>query len=175
MERTRDVLPAGRRQRREIECNHKVVQCVTRPTGHRFDRRSPSVGEAGETGFCQAVNRGPNDHFLLYPDLSSLSYFARKQSRISLESSLAMVKPSAERLHPFSPGGFSGFSDDHFYPSQLAGWKCSRTQARNFVQVNRLWWHIAERFLYSTFYVEEEWRVQGFIDTVELNSNLALC
>ena len=94
---------------------------------------------------------------------------------ISLESSLAMVKPSVEHLHPFSPGRFSGFSDDHFYPSQLAKWKCSRTQARNFVQVNRLWWRIAERFLYSTFYVEEEWRVQRFIDTVELNSNLALC
>jgi hypothetical protein len=45
--------------------------------------------------------------------------------------------------------------------------------AYNFVQVNRLWWGIAERFLYSALYVEKEWRVQRFIDTVKLNPNLA--
>ena len=84
-----------------------------------------------------------------------------------------MVKPSVEHLHPFFPGGFSGFNDNHFYPSQLAKWKCSRTLARNFVQVNRLWWGIAERFLYSAFYLEEEWRAQKFIDTIKLNPNLA--
>jgi hypothetical protein len=45
--------------------------------------------------------------------------------------------------------------------------------AHSFVQVNRLWRGIAERFLYSAFYVEEEWRVQRFIDTVKLNPNFA--
>ena len=45
--------------------------------------------------------------------------------------------------------------------------------AHNLVQVNRLWRGIAERFLYSAFYVEEEWRVQRFIDTIKSNSTLA--
>jgi len=92
---------------------------------------------------------------------------------ISLESNLAMVRPSSERLYPFFPGGFSGFSDKHFYSSQLAIWKHSNRVALNFVQVNRLWRGIAERFLYSALYVEEEWRVQRFIDTVKQNPNLA--
>ena len=41
------------------------------------------------------------------------------------------------------------------------------------MQVNRLWWGIAERFLYSAFYVEEEWWVKRFLDTIKLNPNLA--
>ena len=45
--------------------------------------------------------------------------------------------------------------------------------AHNFVQVNHLWRGIAERFLYSALYVEEEWRLQRFIDTVKQNPNLA--
>jgi hypothetical protein len=92
---------------------------------------------------------------------------------ISLENNLAMVEPSSERLYPFFPGSFSGFGDGYFYSSQLAIWKRSKEIARNFVQVNRLWRGIAERFLYSAFYVEEEWRVQRFIDTVKLNPNLS--
>jgi hypothetical protein len=92
---------------------------------------------------------------------------------ISLEINLAMVKPSSESLHPFFPGGVPGFSDEYFYYSQLAKWKCSITVAHNLVQVNRLWRGIAEQFLYSAFYVEEAWRVQRFIDTIKLNPNLA--
>ena len=88
---------------------------------------------------------------------------------ISLESNLAMVGPSLERLYPFFPGAFCGFDDRYFY----AVWKHSQMLAHNFVQVNRLWCSIAERFLYSAFYVEEEWRVQRFIDTIKLNPNLA--
>ena len=45
--------------------------------------------------------------------------------------------------------------------------------ACNFVQVNRLWRGIAERFLYSAFYVGERWRVRRFINTIKLNPNLA--
>jgi len=46
--------------------------------------------------------------------------------------------------------------------------------AHNFVQVNRLWWYIAEQFLYSTFYFgKEEWRVQKFIDTIKSKPDLA--
>ena len=41
------------------------------------------------------------------------------------------------------------------------------------MQVNRLWREIAEQFLYSAFYDEEEWRVKRFIDTIKLNLNLA--
>jgi len=92
---------------------------------------------------------------------------------ISLENNLAMVKPSSERLFPFFPGSFSGFSDTHFYSSQLAIWKRTNIVALKLVQVNRLWRGIAERFLYSAFYVEEEWRVQRFIDTVKLKPSLA--
>ena len=92
---------------------------------------------------------------------------------ISLEGNLAMVKPSVEHLHPFFPGRFPGFSDKELYYSQSAIWKCSIMLAHNFVQVNRLWRGIAERFLYSAFYVEEKWRVQRFIDTIKLNPNLA--
>ena len=84
-----------------------------------------------------------------------------------------MVKPSSERLYPFFPGSISGFTDTHFYSSQLVMWKRNNTIAYNFVQVNRLWRGIAERFLYSAFYVEEEWRLQRFIDTIKLNPNLA--
>jgi len=92
---------------------------------------------------------------------------------IPLENNFAMVKPSSERLYPFFPGSFSGFSDTHFYSSQLAVWKRNNIIAHSFVQVNRLWRGIAERYLYSTFYVEEEWRVQRFIDTVKLKPSLA--
>ncbi len=92
---------------------------------------------------------------------------------ISRESNLAMVKPSSERLHPFFPGSVSGFTETRFHVSQLAMWKRSNVVAHNFVQVNRLWQGIAERFLYSAFYVEEEWRLQRFINTLKLNSNLA--
>jgi len=92
---------------------------------------------------------------------------------ISLENNLAMVKPSSERLYPFFPGSFSGFSDPYFYSSQLAIWKRNNRVAHSFVQVNRLWRGIAERFLYSALYVEEEWRVQRFIDTVKPNPNLS--
>jgi hypothetical protein len=92
---------------------------------------------------------------------------------IALESNLAIVKPSSERLFPFFPGTFYGFSDTDFYSSQLAIWKRSNMIAHSFVQVNRLWRGIAERFLYSAFYVGEEWRLQRFIDTVKLNPNLA--
>ena len=84
-----------------------------------------------------------------------------------------MVKPSVEHLHPFFPGLFPGFSDKYFYYLQSAIWKCSIMLAHNFVQVNRLWRGIAERFLYSAFYVEEEWRVERFIDTIKLNPTLA--
>ena len=45
--------------------------------------------------------------------------------------------------------------------------------AHNLVQVDCLWRGVAERFSYSAFYVEEEWRVQRFINTVKLDSNLA--
>ena len=92
---------------------------------------------------------------------------------IPLESNLAMVKPSLERLHPFFPGSFDGFGDTNFYSSQVDIWKCSNMVAHNFVQVNRLWRSIAERFLYSAFYVEDGWRAQRFIDTVKLNPNVA--
>jgi hypothetical protein len=92
---------------------------------------------------------------------------------IALESNLTMVKPSSERLFPFFPVIFSGFSDLGFYSSQLAIWKRSTMVAHSSVQVNRLWRGIAERFLYSAFYVEEEWRLQRFIDTIKLNPNLA--
>ena len=92
---------------------------------------------------------------------------------ISLGSDLAMINPSSERLHPFFPGSFSGFTDTHFYSAQLVMWKRSNIIAYNFVQVNRLWRSITERFLYSAFYVEEEWRVQRFINTIKLNPNLA--
>jgi len=91
----------------------------------------------------------------------------------SFESNLAMVKPSSEHLYPFFPGSFPGFSNTHFYSSQLAIWKRSIRVAHNFVQVNRLWRGIAERFLYSAFYVEKGWRVKRFIDTVKQNPNLA--
>ena len=92
---------------------------------------------------------------------------------ISPRSNLAMVEPSLERLHPFLPGTFSGFGHNHFYASQLGIWKHSNMVARNFVQVNRLWRGIAERFLYSAFFVREEWQVQRFIDTIKMNPNLA--
>jgi hypothetical protein len=92
---------------------------------------------------------------------------------IPLDDNLAMVKPSLERLSPFYPGSFSRFSDKHFYSSQVAIWKRSNMVAHSIVQVNRLWRGIAERFLYSAFYVEEEWRVRRFVDTVKLNPNLA--
>ena len=84
-----------------------------------------------------------------------------------------MVKPSVDRLHPFFPGSYSGFGDIHFYTSQMGTLKYSKMIAHNFVQVNRLWRSIAERFLYSALYVREEWRVQKFIDTVKLNPHLA--
>ena len=92
---------------------------------------------------------------------------------ISFRSNLAMVKPSLDCLHPFFPGGFFGFGDASFYYSQVDIWKRSNIVARNFVQVNRLWRGIAERFLYSAFYVDAEWRMQNFIDTVKRNPNLA--
>ena len=92
---------------------------------------------------------------------------------ISFRSNLAMVGPSLERLHPFFPGGFSGFGDTDFYSSQGDIWKRSNMVARNFVLVNRLWRGIAERFLYSAFYVEEEWQVQRFVNTIKSNPNLA--
>jgi len=92
---------------------------------------------------------------------------------ISLENNLAMVKPSSKRLFPFFPGSFIGFSDPRFYSSQLAVWKRNNIVAHSFVQVNRLWRGIAERFLYSAFYIEEEWRAQRFIDTVKLKPKLA--
>ena len=92
---------------------------------------------------------------------------------ISPESNLAMVKPSVEHLHPFFPGGFAGFNEEYFYSEQLAIWNCSNIVAHNLMQVNRLWRGIAERFLYSAFYVEEEWRAKRFIDTIKLNPNLA--
>jgi len=92
---------------------------------------------------------------------------------ISPENNLAMVKPSSERLYPFFPGSFSGFRDTHFYSSQLAIWKRNNIVAHSFVQVNRLWRGIAERFLYSAFYAEEEWRVQRLIDTIKLKPKLA--
>jgi len=92
---------------------------------------------------------------------------------ISLENNLAMVKPSSERLFPFFPGSFSGFSDTHSYSSQLAIRKRNSIVAHSFVQVNRLWRGIAELFLYSAFYVEEEWRVQRFIDTAKIKPKLA--
>ena len=92
---------------------------------------------------------------------------------IPFRSNLAMVDPSLERLHPFFPGRFSGFGDTDFYSSQVDIWKRGNMVARNFVQVNRLWRGNAERFLYSAFYVDEEWRVQRFIDAVKLNPNLA--
>jgi hypothetical protein len=92
---------------------------------------------------------------------------------ISFESNLAMVKPSSERLFPKFPRTFYGFGETGFYSSQLAIWKRSTMIAHSFVQVNRLWRGIAERFLYSTLYVEEEWRLQRFIDAIKLNPNLA--
>jgi hypothetical protein len=92
---------------------------------------------------------------------------------IPLETNLAMVKPSLERLRPFFPGDVSRLSTQYFYSSQLAIWKCSNVVAYDFVQVNRLWRRIAEHFLYSTFYVQEEWRAQRFIDTIRLNPHLA--
>ena len=92
---------------------------------------------------------------------------------ISHESTLAMVKPSSEHLHPFFPGKHFGFLDPQFYGSQFALWKLDSMVAHNFVQVNRVWRAISERFLYSTFYVNDEWRVQRFIDTIKLNPNLA--
>ena len=104
---------------------------------------------------------------------SSLVWWKILAQAISLESNLAMVRPSLERLHPFFPGHISGFSDTPFRSSQLAMWNYSNMLARKFVQVNRLWRGIAERFLYSAFYVEEEWRMQRFIDTVKLNPRLA--
>ena len=107
------------------------------------------------------------------PSLPNELWWKILADAISLESNLAMVKPSLERLHPFFPGNFSGFSDTLFHSSQLATWKRNNIVAHNFVQVNRLWRGIAERFLYSAFYVEEGWRAQRFIDTVKLNSNLA--
>ena len=107
------------------------------------------------------------------PSLPNELWWKILTDAISLESNLATVKPSSEHLHPFFPGSFSGFDDVRFYPSQLAVWKHNSMVAHNFVQVNRLWRGIAERFLYSAFYVEEEWRVQRFIDTVKLNPNLA--
>jgi hypothetical protein len=109
----------------------------------------------------------------MMPSLPNELWWKILPHAISLESNLAMVKPSSERLYPFFPGSFSGFSDTRFYSSQLATWKHSNMVAYNFVQVNRLWRGIAERFLYSTLYVEKEWRVQRFIDTVKLNPNLA--
>jgi hypothetical protein len=109
----------------------------------------------------------------MMPSLPNELWWKILPHAISLESNLAMVKPSSERLYPFFPGSFSGFSDTRFYSSQLATWKHSNMVAYNFVQVNRLWRGIAERFLYSALYVEKEWRVQRFIDTVKLNPNLA--
>ena len=75
---------------------------------------------------------------------------------ILFESNLAMAKPSLERLHPFFPGHFSGFFDTYFYSSQVDIWERSIMVARDFVQVNRLWRAITERFLYSAFHVGEE-------------------
>ena len=92
---------------------------------------------------------------------------------ISLESNLAMIKPSSERLHPFFPGRFTGYGHPHFHASQLDILRRSNMVAHSFVQVNRLWRGIAERFLYPAFYAKEEWRVKRFIDTVKLNPILA--
>ena len=84
-----------------------------------------------------------------------------------------MVRPSSERLHPFFPGGFSGFSDKRFYSTQLAIWKRSNTIALNLTRVSRVWRGLAEPFLYSALYVEHEWQVQMFINNVEKNPKLA--
>ena len=92
---------------------------------------------------------------------------------ISFEDSLAMVKPTSERLHPFFPGIFSGFSDTHFYSTQLTTWKQNNTTVLKLMRVNRLWRSLVEEFLYSALYVEEEWRVEMFIDTIKENPKLA--
>ena len=107
------------------------------------------------------------------PSLSSEVWWEILAHAISLESNLAIVKPSVERLYPFFPGSFSGFSDERFYSSQLVIWKHSIMVAYNLMQVNHLWWGIAEPFLYSAFYLDEEWRAQKFIDAIKLNPNLA--
>ena len=105
--------------------------------------------------------------------LSSEVWWKILAHAISLESTLAIVKPSVECLYPFFPGSFSGFSDKRFYSSQLAIWKRSNMVAYNLMQVNCLWRGISEQFLYSAFYLDEEWRAQKFIDTIKLNPNLA--
>ena len=103
------------------------------------------------------------------PELPNELWWEILAHAISRKSILAMVQPSSERLHPLFPGILSGLSDaDHF-----ASWKRSNTVARNFMQVNRLWWVISERFLYSTLYVQEEWQMQKFIETIKSNPNLA--
>ena len=86
---------------------------------------------------------------------------------------LAIVIPPSERLHPFFPGAFSGFSDTNFYSTQLATWKRSNTIALNLMQVSRLWRGLAEPLLYSALYVDHEWRVQMFIKNVEEVPKLA--
>jgi hypothetical protein len=109
----------------------------------------------------------------MMPSLPNELWWKILHHAISLESNLAMINPSSERFHPFFPGRFYGFRDTHFYYSQLNTWKHSNMVAYNFVQVNRLWRGIAEQFLYSVLYVERQWRVRRFIDTVKLNPNLA--
>jgi len=93
---------------------------------------------------------------------------------ISLESDHTMVKPPSERLHPLFPGRTHPSGADNHYVLRWTMWRRSTMVAHNFVQVNRLWWYIAEQFLYSTFYFgKEEWRVQKFIDTIKSKPDLA--
>ena len=80
---------------------------------------------------------------------------------------LAVVEPSSEQLYPFFQGSFSGFSDTHFVSTQLALWKSWDITVLNLMRVSRLWRGLAEPFLYSALYVEQEWRLRRFIDSIK--------
>ena len=97
---------------------------------------------------------------------------------VSHENNFTTVKPPSERLYPLFPGHIA-LDDTAHHAERLAMWKDGSMVARNCVQVNRLWRCIAEEFLYSAFYFEEElcaWKAscaEMFIDTIKLNPNLA--
>jgi len=84
-----------------------------------------------------------------------------------------MVKSSSEQLYPFFQGNFSGFSDTHFVSTQSVLWKRRNITVLNLMRVSRLWRGLAEPLLYSAFYVEQEWRLQRFIDSIKENPILA--
>jgi hypothetical protein len=59
-----------------------------------------------------------------------------------------------------------------FHPVELME-ASNKTTVLKLMRVSRLWRGLMEEFLYSALYVEEEWRVEMFIDTIKENPKLA--